>query len=61
MRILLAIVGFFIGLFLGIVILSAITVSTETNQMGNTFIVSNLLGVICAIIGYNIPKNKKSN
>lgn len=61
MRILFAFIDFIVGLFAGIAILSAITVSTNTDQMGSVFIVSNILGVICAIIGYNIPKSKKSN
>ena len=59
MKIILAILGFIIGNFLGIVILAILSTATQS-EMGNPFVLSTVLGVICSIIGFNLPK-KKSN
>ena len=60
MKIILSVLGYFIGTFLGLIILSLITSATDTDQMGSSFIFGNIMGIIGAIIGYKIPKKKNS-
>ena len=56
MRIILAIAGYFVGVLLAILILAMLSTDSE---MGNSFIPANIGGIICAIIGYNLPKKKE--
>ena len=58
MKIILAIVGYFAGTLIGIILLAMFEAATESGAMKNTFLVANISGIICAIIGYNIPKKK---
>lgn len=60
MKIILAILGYIIGTFLGILILAFITSASDSDKMGSSFIFGNIMGIICAIIGYKLPKKKNS-
>lgn len=55
MKILLAIVGFVLGNIFGIAIL-ALYSTLANSQMGNPFLLSTSLGIICAIVGFNMKK-----
>ena len=57
MKFILAIVGFVLGNIFGIAILAFYSTVTN-NEMGNPFLLSTCLGVICGIIGFNMKKNK---
>lgn len=58
MKILLAIIGYIVGLFLGIMILAMISSATDSDSMGSSFIFGNISGIVCAIIGYNMGSKK---
>lgn len=58
MKIILAILGYIIGTFLGILILAFLTAALDSDYTGSSFIFGNIMGIICAIIGYNLPKKK---
>ena len=58
MKIFLAVLGFIVGNLLGVILLAGITTASDT-AMGNPFILATIVGVIFAIIGYNLPKNKQ--
>ncbi|WP_162304200.1 hypothetical protein [Chryseobacterium mulctrae] len=58
MKILLAIVGFVLGNIFGIAIL-ALYSTLANSQMGNPFLLSTSLGIICAIVGFNMKKNNE--
>lgn len=52
MKTLLAILGFIVGNIFGVAILAAYSAATDT-KMENPFVLSTILGVVCALIGYN--------
>ena len=52
MRIFLAILGFIVGNLLGIAINAVISPDSSP------FILATVSGIICAVIGYNLPKNQ---
>lgn len=60
MKIFLSILGYIIGIFLGITLLAMFSAGSDSDLMGggNSFIIGNIFGIICAIIGYNIGKKK---
>lgn len=61
MKTILAILGYFIGLFLGIALLAIFSTATDSDSMSSTFVVGNIMGIICALIGYNISSKKDSD
>lgn len=58
MKIFLSILGYFIGVFLGMAILAMLTAASNSDHMKSSFIFGNITGIICAIFGYNLPKKK---
>lgn len=60
MKIIFAILGYVIGLFCGITILAGFATASGSDAMSSSFVAGNIVGIICAIVGYNIPKSKKS-
>ncbi|CAD7802868.1 hypothetical protein CHRY9390_00990 [Chryseobacterium aquaeductus] len=58
MKFFIAIIGYFVGVLLTIIILSMFSAGTDS-KMPNSFIPANIGGIILAIIGYNYSKNKK--
>lgn len=58
MKTTLVIVGYFVGVFVGIIIVAMYASATDTDP--NSFIFANICGIIGAILGYNSSRNKKS-
>ena len=58
MKITLAIIGYIFGIFIGIIILAMMTAASNQDFTSNSFVFGNICGIICAIIGYKMPKNK---
>ncbi|MGE4513464.1 MAG: hypothetical protein AB7E26_06600 [Chryseobacterium sp.] len=58
MKFILAIVGFVLGNIFGIAILALYSILTNS-QMGNPFLLSSCLGIICAIVGFNMKKTNE--
>jgi hypothetical protein len=47
--------------FLGIALLAIFSTATDSDSMSSTFVVGNIMGIICALIGYNISSKKDSD
>lgn len=58
MKITFAILGYVVGIFVGIIILAMLTAASNKDYTTNSFIFGNICGIICAIIGYNLAKSK---